>query len=121
MSSDRYPDYIARNQKAWSNRDSDYAGNMRAKWASEASWGIWNVPEEELQLLPDVDGRDALDIGCGAAYVCAWLARRGARVTGIDPTLTGSGARSISIHQRARSLATPRSSRAATSSMIASW
>ena len=74
-----YPDYIERNQKAWSDRDADHAAAMRAKWASEASWGIWDIPEEELRLLPDVDGRDALHIGCGATYVCAWLARRGAR------------------------------------------
>ena len=38
--------------------------------ASEAAWGIWDIPEEELRLLPDVKGRDALDIGCGPrAYV----------------------------------------------------
>ena len=65
---------------------SDYAATIHAKWAGEAAWGIWDIPEEELRLLPVVEGRDALDIGCGAAYVCAWMARRGARVTGIDPT-----------------------------------
>ena len=89
MTSERhqdFPDYIERNQKAWSDRDSAYAATMHAKWAGEASWGIWDIPEEELRLLPDVEGRDALDIGCGAAYVCAWMSRRGARVTGIDPT-----------------------------------
>ncbi|HWC14229.1 MAG TPA: class I SAM-dependent methyltransferase [Actinomycetota bacterium] len=81
-----YPDYIGRNQKAWSDRDSDYAATMRAKWASEPSWGIWDIPESQLRLLPDVTGRDVLEIGCGAAYLCAWLSQRGARVTGIDPT-----------------------------------
>jgi hypothetical protein len=35
-----YPDYISRNQKAWSDRDSDYAATMHAKWAGEAAWGI---------------------------------------------------------------------------------
>jgi SAM-dependent methyltransferase len=57
-----------------------------ANWAaSEPSWGIWSVPESELHLLPEsVAGRDAIELGCGTAYVSAWLARRGARVTGID-------------------------------------
>jgi SAM-dependent methyltransferase len=32
----------------------------------------------------DVAGKDAIELGCGTAYVSAWLARRGARVVGID-------------------------------------
>jgi hypothetical protein len=37
-----YPDYIGRNQKAWSDRDSDYAATTHAKWAGEAAWGqMW--------------------------------------------------------------------------------
>src|ERR1035437_3916966 len=27
---------------------------------------------------------DVIELGCGTAYVCAWLARRGARPVGID-------------------------------------
>jgi SAM-dependent methyltransferase len=42
------------------------------------------VPESELRVLPDVDGQDVIELGCGTAYWSAWLARRGARVTGID-------------------------------------
>ena len=32
----------------------------------------------------DLTGLDAIELGCGTAYVSAWLARRGARVVGID-------------------------------------
>jgi SAM-dependent methyltransferase len=32
-------------------------------------------------------GKDAIELGCGTAYVSAWLARRGARVVGIDNSL----------------------------------
>jgi SAM-dependent methyltransferase len=43
------------------------------------------VPESEVGLLPkELDGRDAIELGCGTAYVSAWLARRGARPVGID-------------------------------------
>jgi SAM-dependent methyltransferase len=36
-------------------------------------------------MLPDdVAGLDAIELGCGTAYVSAWLARRGARPVGID-------------------------------------
>ena len=32
----------------------------------------------------DLDGLDAIELGCGTGYVSAWLARRGARPVGID-------------------------------------
>lgn len=36
-------------------------------------------------MLPeDLDGLDAIELGCGTAYCSAWLARRGARPVGID-------------------------------------
>jgi SAM-dependent methyltransferase len=48
-------------------------------------WGIWGVPESQLGVLPEsLAGKDAIELGCGTAYVSAWLARRGARVVGID-------------------------------------
>ena len=55
-------------------------------WAkAEPAWGIWQVPEAELHLFPEsLAGKDAIELGCGTAYVSAWLARRGARVVGID-------------------------------------
>jgi SAM-dependent methyltransferase len=43
------------------------------------------VPESELRVLPDrLEGLDAIELGCGTAYVSAWLARRGVRPVGID-------------------------------------
>ena len=36
-------------------------------------------------MLPDdLAGLDAIELGCGTAYVSAWMARRGARPVGID-------------------------------------
>jgi len=37
-----------------------------------------------LELLPDVDGLDGLDIGCGEGHNTRCVARRGARMTAID-------------------------------------
>jgi SAM-dependent methyltransferase len=45
---------------------------------------MWEVPERGLNLLPPLDGRDVVELGCGTAYWSAWLARRGARVVGLD-------------------------------------
>jgi SAM-dependent methyltransferase len=57
----------------------------RHAWQSEPSWGIWSVPETQLGVLPEnLAGLDAIELGCGTAYVSAWLARHGARPVGID-------------------------------------
>jgi len=35
-------------------------------------------------LEGELDGADAIERGCGTAYVSSWLARRGAKPVGID-------------------------------------
>jgi SAM-dependent methyltransferase len=44
------------------------------------------VREDDLGSLGDVDGLDVVELGCGTAYVSAWLAKRGARPVGVDVT-----------------------------------
>ena len=80
------PDYLQRNQRTWTAKAPEYERNQRSLWAGEPTWGIWNLPESDLNLLPDVRDRDTLELGCGTGYVSAWLARRGARAVGLDPT-----------------------------------
>jgi SAM-dependent methyltransferase len=38
-----------------------------------------------FELAGEVDGRSILDAGCGTGYLCRLFARRGARVTGLEP------------------------------------
>ena len=80
------PEYLRRNRSHWDGRAADYAGPAEIAWASnEPTWGIWQVPDSKLRLLPDdLAGKDVIELGCGTAYVSAWLSRRGARVVGID-------------------------------------
>lgn len=80
------PDHVARNRAYWDEVNAPlYAAPGRRSWAREdITWGIFGVPETDLQALPDVAGKDVIELGCGTAYVSAWLARRGARVTGVD-------------------------------------
>lgn len=40
-------------------------------------------------LLGDVAGKQVLDAGCGQGYLCRLLARKGARVTGLEPSESG--------------------------------
>jgi SAM-dependent methyltransferase len=80
------PEHVAANREAWDRYAVEYIEPGHRAWAhDEPTWGIWGVPESELHLLPDdLDGKDAIELGCGTAYVSAWLARRGARPVGID-------------------------------------
>jgi SAM-dependent methyltransferase len=81
-------EHAKRNQAAWELEAPAYEEPGRRKWAGELEpdWGIWHVPESELQVLPDVAGKDVIELGCGTAYWSAWLARMGARPVGIDIT-----------------------------------
>ncbi len=79
-------DHVRRNRAVWDGWAGDYvAAGERAWTAAEPYWGIWAVPESQVGLLPDgVAGLDTVELGCGTAYVSAWLARRGARPVGLD-------------------------------------
>ena len=38
------------------------------------------------RFIPNWQGLKVLDVGCGGGYTCEFLAQRGARVTGMDPS-----------------------------------
>jgi SAM-dependent methyltransferase len=80
------PEHVAANREAWDRYADNYVEGGRRNWArTEPTWGIWGIPESELRLLPDdLAGKDTIELGCGTAYVSAWLARLGARPVGID-------------------------------------
>ena len=81
------PDYLAANRDHWNRNAHAWVDAGERHWASEATWGIWGIPNSEVPLLPeDMAGLDAIELGCGTGYGSAWMARRGAAVLGIDPT-----------------------------------
>jgi len=81
-------DYIRINATAWDQRHDGEVETARRGWSTtEPIWGIFHVPEASVQLLPeDLEGKIVLELGCGTGYVSAWLARRGARPIGVDPS-----------------------------------
>ena len=89
---DRVPstsDSIERNVAYWTEQNAGHYGPAgRRHWSTDTfTWGEFEIPEAEVGALPDVTGKDVVEIGCGTAYISAWLARRGARrVVGLDPT-----------------------------------
>ncbi len=79
-------EHVAENRRHWDAWAAEWVAAGERHWAQDVpTWGEWSLPESELQLLPaDMTGLDAIELGCGTAYVSAWMARRGARVVGID-------------------------------------
>lgn len=79
---------VEKNVALWTRSNAEYTDeHARGAWArEEIGWGVWHVPESEVHALPPLDGADVVELGCGTAYLSAWLARRGARVVGVDPT-----------------------------------
>jgi SAM-dependent methyltransferase len=83
------PDYLAVNRATWTRTNLEYAdAKADLNWAeTEIAWGLWKVPERELKALPDLAGKDVIELGCGTAYFGAWLKRNGARrLVGVDIT-----------------------------------
>jgi SAM-dependent methyltransferase len=88
MSSSEYPEYVPRNVEVWTKANAEYTAlRARDAWAQdEIDWGIFRIPEAQMNVLGDVEGRDVVELGCGTAYFSAWLAKRRARPVGVDPT-----------------------------------
>lgn len=88
MSSSEHPEYVAQNVENWTKANLEHTSlRARDEWAKdEIRWGVFQVPETEVNVIGDVDGLDVVELGCGTAYFGAWLAKRGASVVGVDPT-----------------------------------
>lgn len=73
------------NRVFWDRQSDEYQERHREFIGRpELRWGMWQVPESELQVLGDVAGKDVLELGCGAAQWAVLLAREGARMVGLD-------------------------------------
>src|SRR5207248_1404592 len=82
-------DYVALNRAGWTKSNEQYTDRAaHGAWAQEEiTWGQWGKPEREVQVLPELAGKDVIELGCGTAYFGAWLKRAGARrVVGVDVT-----------------------------------
>lgn len=81
-------DDARRNRESWTQANVEYTDRQASEtWAKEEiTWGCFGVPEASLGTLGEVAGLDVVELGCGTAYVSAWLAKRGARPVGVDVT-----------------------------------
>ena len=83
--SDDLSEHAARNRAFWDAQADEYQERHgKHIGRPDARWGIWQLPESELGILGDVDGKDVLELGCGAAQWSIRLAQGGARPVGLD-------------------------------------
>ena len=79
------PDHVTHNARYWNDRAESFAEAGALAWTQEPHWGLFAVPDATARVLPaSVQGLDVVELGCGTAYISAWLARRGAHPVGID-------------------------------------
>lgn len=78
--------HVEINRDYWNGMADDWVALGERLWALDVpEWGIWNVSETDVQMLPTrMDGLRTIELGCGTGYVSGWMARRGAMATGID-------------------------------------
>ncbi len=83
---DPLADHVTENRRHWDEMAAQWVASGEGNWAlSEPEWGIWGISNRDLALLPeDLEGRRAIELGCGTGYVAAWMRRRGAAVYAID-------------------------------------
>jgi SAM-dependent methyltransferase len=74
-----------KNRKFWDSTSDAYQAAHGAALREKAlAWGVWRIPESQLGILGDVESRDVLELGCGAAQWTVALRERRARAVGVD-------------------------------------
>jgi SAM-dependent methyltransferase len=78
--------HAQRNRQSWNETADAYQEEHGAflEVGGGLSWGVWQIPEAQLNVLGDVRDKDMLELGCGGAQWSIALARAGARPVGLD-------------------------------------
>jgi SAM-dependent methyltransferase len=78
-------DHARKNAARWNQQSDGYEAQHAAQLtANPLAWGTWSIPESQLGVLGNVEGKDVLELGCGAARWSVALAKLGARPVGLD-------------------------------------
>jgi SAM-dependent methyltransferase len=79
-------EHVRKNREHWEHEAVEYQQRNRAqlnRW-DRLGWGVFDILEDEIHALGDVEGARALELGCGACQFGIKVAMRGASVTGLD-------------------------------------
>jgi len=79
-------EHVRKNRAHWERESATYQernASQLDRW-DRLGWGTWDIAEDEIHVLGDVEGIDVLEYGCGGCQSGIRVAMRGARVTGLD-------------------------------------
>lgn len=81
-------DSLRANRADWDAYSDEYQATHGA-FLGDAGfvWGPEGQIEDDLGALGDVNGKDVLDVGCGAGQCARWVLARGGRPFGIDVSM----------------------------------
>ncbi|MDA3886121.1 MAG: class I SAM-dependent methyltransferase [Candidatus Delongbacteria bacterium] len=75
------------NIKAWSENAKDFGSEFFKNYKDEGDfWHKELLNQNILDCLGDIKGRKVLDAGCGEGYFSRIMAKKGAIVTGLEPS-----------------------------------
>jgi ubiquinone/menaquinone biosynthesis C-methylase UbiE len=78
-------DHVRHNRRTWDAASAEYqAAHDAALTGKPLAWGAYRIPESELHVLGEVEGKDVLEVGCGGAQWSAALTAIGSRCAGLD-------------------------------------
>lgn len=89
------PDYVASNRAAWEAQAAAYESSGRRHWEqTEATWGIWNVPESDDARLARFGwpGRDEVEFHLGHSDWIRLLSDNHLEVTALTELYPPEGA-----------------------------
>ena len=82
------PGHVDANRETWDEDAANWVDRGRRSWAAEPHWGEMAIAEAEVLVLPELEGRDVVELGCGTGYVSAWCLERGAAsAVGVDNSI----------------------------------
>lgn len=81
--------HVETNRWSWDDWSDSYVEAGRRAYSPEhranPNWGCFGIPEADVGLLNDLEGKDVVELGCGTGYVSVWCLDAGARtVIGLD-------------------------------------
>ncbi|HUV09854.1 MAG TPA: class I SAM-dependent methyltransferase [Acidimicrobiia bacterium] len=68
----------------WDADADDYQALHDPQLSEPRVWGVWAIPDDEIDVLGPTASQDVLELGCGAAQWSIALAGEGARCIGLD-------------------------------------
>ncbi len=73
------------NRQLWNRISGAYQDDHDPRiGAAPRLWGMFSIPDQELNALGDVTSKRVLELGCGAGQWSRTLAGEGALVVGLD-------------------------------------